>query len=70
MTMITVQRHFIEEKTEILTKRVSQNISAQLQDRHPTPGGHLDSTNDHNLVGLDTPSPDPPFRLGVRIIRL
>ena len=30
----------------------------------------MDSTDDHDLVGLDTPSPDPPFRLGVRVIRL
>lgn len=39
---------------------VSENITAELQDRHPIPSGDMDGSNDHDIAALDAAFPDAP----------
>jgi hypothetical protein len=32
---------------------VSENVTVELQDRHPASGAHMDGANDDNTAGLD-----------------
>jgi hypothetical protein len=44
--------------------RISENETVELQDRHPTPSAHMDSTNDDNIASPDAAFPDVPVGLG------
>jgi len=39
----------------------SENITIQLQDWHPAPGGHMRGANDYDLVGLDAATTHAPL---------
>ena len=43
------------------TKQKSENITIQLQDWHPAPGGYMNGANDYDLAGVDAISTYAPL---------
>ena len=49
---------------------MSENITFELQDRHPTSGGYVDRTNDHNITRLDAILTNPQLLIWAPGVRL
>jgi len=54
-----------KEKVGNGAERISENIAVELQDRHPTPGGHMNGANDHDIASPDASFPNAPPQVGI-----
>jgi hypothetical protein len=59
--------------TRNVGRRISANVTIELQDRHPTPRSDVNCTNYYDVAPLDTMWPDQPLlapEVGILRVRL